>query len=213
MFGRRGVMEWNLAFAFALQDRFVVEMTGRLRLDKFADSIETFIRGRNEQNEGIRSADSKGSSSSHESTTSQKAEPGGPLYFRTNDLPEAHTPKDIEEEIESAIPLSAVLSTSGDLMMYNAPDLPQLRKRHSMPQVPGGKIPNVDLAMRRDSGRGRGRKPSLDGGVTIICSPESIDPDLKPRASVRDKRQLVNRPRNANLDALETSSMEHSMEM
>ena len=191
----------------------MVEMTGRLRLDKFADSIESFIRGRTEQNEGIRSADSKGSSSSHDSSSSQRAEPGGPLYFRTNYLSEAHTPKDIEEEIESAVPLSAVLASSGDLMMYNAPDLPKLRKRHSMPQVPSGKITNVDLVMRRDSGRGRGRKPSLDGGVTIICSPESIDPDLKPRASTQDKRQLVNRPRNANLDALETSPMENSMEV
>ncbi|GKY95355.1 hypothetical protein MPSEU_000497300 [Mayamaea pseudoterrestris] len=184
-------------------DRFVVEMTGRLRLDKFADLIEAFVRGPSDHNDGLPSSESKSSSSSRGSTSSLRAEPGGPLYFRASDSPEAQTPKDIEEEIESAVPLSAVLASSGDLLMHNAPDFPKLRKRHSMPQVLVGKLPQVELSMRKDY-RGR-RKPSLDGGVTIICSPETIDPDLTSQQSARDKRQLINRPRNANLDGTETS--------
>jgi hypothetical protein len=188
------------------QDRFVVEMTGRLRLDKFADLIEAFVRSHNEQNDGFRSPDSKSSGSSRGSTSSLKPEPGGPLYFRAYDLPEIHTPKDIEEEIESAISLSAVLASSGDLLMHNAPDFPQLRKRNSMPQVFAGKLPQAELAMRRDSGRGR-RKPSLDGGVTIISSPESYGSELMSRPTGGDKRQLINRPRNANLDGEEASSL------
>ena len=192
----------NLIF-FYFQDRFVVEMSGRLRLDKFADLIEAFIRGQSESNERVSSSLSKNSSSSQDSVVSSIGGPGpgGPLYFRTIDMPDTLTHTDIQEEIESAVPLTAVLASSGDLRLPHTPSFPKLRKQQSMPPMTGLKLPSVDLPMRKDRVSEHARKPSI-GGVSITSSPESIiDPRLKTHVATSDKRRLVNRPRTTNLDA------------
>jgi serine/threonine protein kinase len=179
-------------------DRFVVEMNGRLRLDKMVDLIETFLR------ENIVSVEEQ--SEPFVSTGSGSAdglpakEPSGPLYYKSAEVPQELTPRDFHKEMETAVPLLEVLasSASGHLL---APDFPKLRRLHSMPNplstVLNRGIPNLSLTMR---------SPALDG-VSISSSPVNTlhnvrlpSVELDRQGSMRERRPLVNRRGSSDLD-------------
>lgn len=197
-----------------LQDRFVVEMNGRLRLDRFANLIEAFIKeklaaaGETEESSGESPVESQ--SSSNERSTH------GPLYYKsTITTPDFSSPMSIQQEMEKAVPLSEVLASTADLMQ--APGFPKIRKMHSMPSGSAATTPNlptVNLPMRRSL-------PSSDGvSIAYTSSPESR-PDLTevnfippttqstppPPSSTRDRRPLVNRKASVDLGDFEDAHL------
>ncbi|KAI2488907.1 protein tyrosine kinase [Fragilaria crotonensis] len=95
-------------------DRFVVEMKGRLRLDKLAQSIELFLA--NSQQRSPKSDEASGShallKSSSSSNMSLQGQPPGPLYFHAPVHHEEVSQTQLQQEIDSAVPLTEVLIAS-----------------------------------------------------------------------------------------------------
>ena len=135
----------GISFFLFSQDRFVVDMAGRLRLDKLVNCIESFLasaQGALEKEEAGSDRDEDGkSASSPKSPTSPGTEPSGPIYvFPPTQRPES-SPKKIQEEIESAVPLTHVLQSHGSFGALGAAVprkglRPPLRRQHSMPSPP-----------------------------------------------------------------------------
>eukprot|EP00546_Thalassionema_frauenfeldii_P016151 CAMPEP_0178901634 /NCGR_PEP_ID=MMETSP0786-20121207/4144_1 /TAXON_ID=186022 /ORGANISM="Thalassionema frauenfeldii, Strain CCMP 1798" /LENGTH=815 /DNA_ID=CAMNT_0020572783 /DNA_START=823 /DNA_END=3268 /DNA_ORIENTATION=- len=101
-------------------DRFVVQMKGRLRLDKLSESIELFLANNLEQRtETIEDSSSPNSSEkvntevhASRSPTNFQREAAGPLYFRPPQVISEEPQQNLQEEIDSAVPLSHILSAS-----------------------------------------------------------------------------------------------------
>jgi Protein tyrosine and serine/threonine kinase len=184
-------------------DRFVVEMNGRLRLDKLAQLIESHLKQSNgsgvvaENNASSFSSPTNSNNSAgamggeHKTTTTTNA---GPIYFKEQESPKTRgvlTPLEIQREMETAVPLSEILASNSSRIMLPPPDLPRLRKMHSMPssqfsqhQQQGANIntiggnmasygfplPSTRLAMRKGISC-----ESIDGGVSIPESPPHND--------------------------------------
>lgn len=169
------------------QDRFVVEMSGRLRLDMLANLIEAFLKGAEETTPAL----------SPLSTSS--GEPQGPLYFHPprRQLSDAHSHRSLREEIESAIPLTTVLASSNSAAMFQEPFLPQIRRMNSMPLPPSTamstSVPNIQLPMRRE----------LDGASISPSSGHTSRNENNDVPATRERRRvLVNRRAASDLDDL-----------
>lgn len=121
-------------------DRFVVEMKGRLRLDKTVRLIEGFLKKATE------AKNSDCSSSSRDFVNS------GPLYFAPPETLPSSIPRDIALEMATAVPLSEVIgsASAGSLQ------LPPLRKHKSLPHedtAATSRVPQFSLPMRRGPNR------------------------------------------------------------
>lgn len=164
---------------FLKQDRFVVEMKGRLRLDKLSDSVEAFLRDTASPN---RNTSDNVDGEDATSSPSSPADAGGPLYFH-REVQQDRTPlDDIEKDMEGAVPLTDVLASTNQLESLEGPPIPQLRRLHSVQDQSmstSTNLPNVRLSIRRQSSQG--------------------SETLTDRSS-RHRRQLVNRPATSNLD-------------
>uniref|UniRef100_A0A7S2Y8D6 Mitogen-activated protein kinase kinase kinase n=1 Tax=Entomoneis paludosa TaxID=265537 RepID=A0A7S2Y8D6_9STRA len=174
-------------------DRFLVEMNGRLRLDKLAQLIEEVLCERPDIEGG-------GSEDAKTSTRERRSSPGanGPLYFHEelSDPVRQRTPQDISREMETAVPLSQHLRSS-------SLELPKLRKMHSMPDPP----PSFHLPMR----------PEPEHAAMIIQTShqpeEAVEPvealrggsPPQPRSN-RQRRPLVNRRAAPDLGVFESGS-------
>lgn len=191
-----------------------MEMNGRLRMDRLADRIEAFLKEQ-QQAEGAKDASSDDTRAGASSVTSSPStEPGGgPLYYQAEPKVDTPTPRNIEEDLQSAVPLTHVLASRTDLA--GVPSFPKLRKFHSMP--PTSMAPPVDgalvstrLAMRSTS------KDGGHGGVDATGATRSSPHDstgasnnqesgdrmgaVPPPSSTRQRRPLVNRKASSNLD-------------
>ena len=188
-------------------DRFVVEMTGRLRLDKLSQRIEAFLK--HTQSEKERSS----------SPLSSSVELGGSIYFNETKSPNVMTDHDIQEEILTAVPLLDVLDSSRHQQVTVPPEFPDLRKTHSMPVQLESRYAPVDRSSALDVSQVRlPVEPDLAGGVPIPTSPgaptseyQITDKDLladpTPKSSNTDlagsnrqRRPLVNRAATYDLD-------------
>jgi serine/threonine protein kinase len=166
----------------------VVEMSGRLRLDMLANLIEAFLKGAEETTPAM----------SPLSTSS--SEPQGPLYFHPprKQPSDAHTHRSLREEIESAIPLTAVLASSLSAGKLHDPflHLPQIRRMHSMPLAPrsvmSSTVPNIHLPMRKE----------LDGDSISPSTEHLSRTENNDVPTTRERRPLVNRRAAADLDHL-----------
>ena len=115
-------------------DRFVVEMNGRLRLDKLAQLIEAFLKMAKEKEEHDKlHKDDCSCQDDSQGTPSIGA--SGPLYFNpkhqsNNNL----VRRDLQEEIQAAVPLTQVLASPkkrSDMSMD--PNFETLKRHFSMP--------------------------------------------------------------------------------
>lgn len=95
-------------------------MKGRLRLDKLSESIELFLANNLEQRtETIEDSSSPNSSEkvhtevhARRSPTNFQRDASGPLYFRPPQVISDFPQQNLQEEIDSAVPLSHILSAS-----------------------------------------------------------------------------------------------------
>lgn len=185
-----------------------MEMSGRLRLDRLANCIEAFLanakeakdKGQSDLEEegGVPSQVEAGGSSPKSSlaTNSPRPEPGGPIYvFPPSPRPEA-SPKQLHDEIQSAVPLSQVLESSGSHSALA--DVTSSRKRTTTPVLHHAKsLPNTVLqpilsspsrvhdrnSTQRD--QKQPQVPSLDRRDRSSGSKRS--------SSLRQQRPLINR--------------------
>uniref|UniRef100_A0A7S3P4H2 Protein kinase domain-containing protein n=2 Tax=Amphora coffeiformis TaxID=265554 RepID=A0A7S3P4H2_9STRA len=187
-------------------DRFVVEMTGRLRLDKLAHRIESFLK--HSQAEKERSETSNGSSS--------MSAYGGSIYFNeVKPRPQTMTDKDIQQDLLTAVPLLELLESSqgGRRSPSLQPQFPALRKTHSMPLQLETRYKPLDRTEISDNML-LAVKSEEDSTVIPLAPPLSptqeivVEHDPTPRASnadlasssTRQRRPLVNRAATYDLD-------------
>lgn len=134
-------------------DRFVVEMNGRLRLDKLVQCIEAFVASvedarqqeKTESDRDSAEAADDGASPPRSPTgliNSPLTQPSGPIYVFPPTQRLEVSPREIQDEIESAIPLTHVLESAGSI--------PALRRENSMPSPirPGLSSPGRPLSRR-----------------------------------------------------------------
>ena len=192
--------------SFLLQDRFVVEMNGRLRLDKLANCIEAFLanakearekeKGDSEEESPPASAESS-SPKSQVTNNSPGSEHAGPIYVFPPQSHEA-SPRQLLDELQSAVPLSEVLHLSGSfgalaqaLPRRMAPP-PTLRRLHSLPNPlmqPILSSPGRTQSRRSlQVGQQQPFVPTLDKKDRSTGSPGS-----GRVSSLRQRRPLVNR--------------------
>jgi serine/threonine protein kinase len=180
------------------QDRFVVEMAGRLRLAKIVNLIETFLRdtltqGDKKSSQEESSPSSAGTKSS--STKNLEVVPEiGPLYF----VPDSSQSRDCqqEQEMSQAIPLSEMLSSRSFGSLGEDINFPKLRKMHSMPAVPST-IPysplnpvSQPLVMQSTANK---------IPIEVYTVGDAKNPQPPPR-SMRERRPLTNRRGSSDLD-------------
>jgi hypothetical protein len=209
------------------KDRFVVEMNGRLRLDKLATYIQKFLeKSRKKQIDGEnggtceRPCCAETTSGSPECSSS-KAEFSGSLYYHQPTNTELRATKAVEEEIKSALPLSVLVAGQGGSDEINMLDadtrfhqplcrnlsLPPnfLRSTAHAISKDSENVASLYKAATSDSGRG-------SGDHTIDDSPQSSKPtgkemdekaEIGDGGSIRQMRPLVNRQGNPDLDTVD----------
>lgn len=176
-------------------DRFVVEMSGRLRLDKLAQRIESFLKhaqlAEKERSEG--------------SSISSQSAFGGSIYFNEAkpNSKATMTDKDIEKDLLTAVPLLELLesSQSGRKSRSSPPRLPLLRKTHSMPlqletrlkPLHRVDLSDVQLPMKNEN---------MSGGIPIA---PSSSPDLPPTNEIVVEHDPTPRASNADLANISTN--------
>lgn len=177
-------------FSLWFQDRFVVEMSGRLRLDKLANLIEDFL--------------SKALSSGKPDDDGQSSKKvHGPLYFQPEHEPAVdRTPEAIQqEEMESAVPLSEVLLASASQGNLSGPWLPHLRRISSLSGPPVESIlPSTVLQMRSNSTETSLSSHHRQGHEEAEPPPQVSNDPQGLSSSMRERRPLVNRHAASDLD-------------
>jgi serine/threonine protein kinase len=189
-------------------DRFVVEMNGRLRLDKLKNCIEAFVASAEEARQQKERTGSDGDSSAEaaaqgtsppKSPTSPVIEASGPIYvFPPIQRPES-SPRELREEIESAVPLTHVLESANSFGAFGAAALarrgssPVLHRQHSMPS-------RLVQPILSSPGRPRCRKSSGSGQQSPAQIPALSRKDRITGSAtsggathLRQRRPLVNR--------------------
>jgi len=170
-----------------MQDRFVVEMTGRLRLDRLANLIEAHIQA----------------------DKSPQTTVNGPLYFQADHgVVEDRTPEVIQkEEMESAVPLSEVLLASASQGNLSGPVLPHLRRLSSLsgPAIDSILLPNTVLPMRPHASTDTS-VASRERDFEVAEPPTELAADASQglSSSMRERRPLVNRQAASDLDRVGT---------
>jgi len=182
-------------------------MSGRLRLDKLVNCVEAFVANaeesrQKEQMDSEKSPEAAASegSSPPKSPTSPVADASGPIYvFPPTQRPEA-SPRELRDEIESAIPLTHVLESTGSFgALLGAVPLrkgssPMLRRQHSLPSPPAQPIlssPGRPQSRRRSVGAG----PLSPAQVPTLSRKDGSTgaTDSGGATSLRQRRPLVNR--------------------
>lgn len=117
-------------------DRFVVEMNGRLRLDKVAHLIESFLKKAKGKDEHDRlHKDDCSCQEEGDSRGTQSISATGPLYYNPEITTSSNSiaGRDLEEEITQAVPLAEVLASPIKSETLFDPNFAQLRRYFSMP--------------------------------------------------------------------------------
>lgn len=211
-------------------DRFVVEMNGRLRLDKLANLIEAFLKS---------AKDKAGHDREHQedcvcqdgSQGSQSLTASGPLYVTSKQQSSSHlVRRDVHEEIQAGVPLTEMLASPNQSEGILDPQLETLKRHFSMPnELAVRSMKGQHLSMNRiftpELSNSQRAHPLLNlprsqhathGGVRVEPRPTdaSLDAEIDPaligiqvevavdRQSMRQKRPLVNRPGSSDLDRI-----------
>jgi hypothetical protein len=183
----------------------VVEMHGRLRLDKLANYIETFLEEaakKKEQQHNSDPASDTGSSTSKISVTSisKNSPTGGNLYFRPlPGTPDVPTPQEIQEEVEAGVPLTELLasrnSSNTSFSLPSSTGQFQPLSRHLS-------LPPIAIAPTSFSSNPTKNKMRSTNSVprfTLAKRTEPEEPNPEPSSSMRERRPLVKRQGNSNL--------------
>lgn len=193
-------------------DRFVVEMSGRLRLDLLSQLIEDFLKERSE--------DPVEMDHSFQSTIAgellSKDSGTGTIYFNhtESDSIKSKTQQEICCEIETAVPLTHMLAKTSAEKRF--PEIPDLRKLHSTPALSpqGSRLPSVRLSIRpyqEECKEGPDPLFLQNGTIANESAVEPLDdPATEKKASgdipKRQQRPLVNRRGMPDLGVFESSS-------
>jgi hypothetical protein len=183
------------SFFLCTQDRFVVEMSGRLRLDTLTNLIGSFLREYYAAE--VAETDSTSTPDTRKSASSPSTPIGttGPLYYHEVQRERVPT-RNLREEMETAVPLTDVLASShSDLLgLQGQPVFPQCRRSSSVPKHSSWEIPmpdaHIPMRARRDSNSSPSSQPDVAPPVANTAN----------TGSTRQKRQLVNRRGTFNLD-------------
>lgn len=186
-------MDFVLFLFHSLQDRFVVEMTGRLRLDKLSNLVEDFLN--------VESC-AKSRTSPMETT--------GPLYYIADQThSRSHTPEMVQrKDIEKGIPLSEVLASSsqGNFMYPAVPNIRALRSRESCSvSRTDTAIPVRQISMLKDDNLESSLTSDEDAKAfhsNLSPPPLPLPPPSITGTSLREQRPLVNRQATSDLDAI-----------
>jgi Protein tyrosine and serine/threonine kinase len=183
------------------QDRFLVEMKGRLRLDKVAQSIEHFLADSNRR-ASQKDDDDQGNSSSKSLSSNSFSLHGrtsGPLYFQVPQQHQETSAKELSEEMESAVPLSEVLIASSS----SANLLPLRRNIHRCNTMPSSFL-NQATSTPDSSVKKGSLGLSLVPGDTIPQEPESVERKRRPLVS----REATNFPDSPEQQRMQTPPLE-----
>jgi hypothetical protein len=188
-------------------DRFVVEMHGRLRLDKLSQCIENFLQQKKRKSDSSAKDECQTNRSDSMCSDDSRSDSdiSGAVYFRPspsrNDILDS---REIQEEIKTAVPLSEVVASgnTGEGLLasppYGSRFLP-LSRHLSIPRTLQGPL----RSYRVGEAGGDHVEPLEDvahhrNDDSILTNPESIlkgDP-----VSTRHRRPLVNRTANPDFD-------------
>ena len=200
-------------------DRFVVEMNGRLRLDKLSQCIENFLEERIRkkekkqfQNDGPTLSRSS-SINSNGSKSLLPVELSATVYYSPSPAKSISNAKDVhDEEMKAAIPLSEVLasgSTVGALPSLGRKSnsfLP-LSRNNSLPPIPLSSAEKLDIAQFVQVQRAHSAEeasPKNEGrGITREENVGSSADNDQAQSSMRQRRPLVNRDARSNFDVEE----------
>jgi hypothetical protein len=171
-----------------LQDRFTVQTVGRLRLDKLSNLIEAFLK----EYGTFQANNADDPPPILPNSTSAVMEPSGPLYVQDY-AARASNRRDVEQEIESAIPLHEALARSevspgADLQLSSskrvAASLPDFRLEMKSSSFVDN-VPSI---------------PHLSSKEDISSSiPEQATSALVPNEQ-RQRKKMINRRGTSNLD-------------
>lgn len=174
-------------------DRFVVEMNGRLRLDKLSQCIESFLAQSSQKQKNASSISRSSSMESNGSNSSKQIDISSTVYYSPK--PSETTVIDEElhvKEMKTAIPLSKVLASGspGNSIQFST-------RTNEIP------LPSIKLE----------RKKASPSEGDLICSNEAIDSAVhdetfSPPESLcmTQRRPLVNRDGRADFDREEEHS-------
>jgi hypothetical protein len=185
-------------------DRFVVEMHGRLRLDKLSQCIENFLQQTKRKSDSSAKDESQTnrSDSAGSEDSRSHSDISGAVYFRPslsrNDMLDS---REIQEEIKTAVPLSEVVAsgnTGEGLPSYGSRFLP-LSRHLSIPRTLQAPLPSH----RAGEAGGDPMEPLKDvanhrNDDYILTNPDTIlkaDP-----ISTRRRRSLVNTTAKSDFD-------------
>jgi hypothetical protein len=177
-------------------DRFVVEMRGILRLDKLSKYIESFlVNSKKKKNmaEGVTRLDPAMFNSEMSSDCSNRSDHSATVYFQpVKELPDVLTPQEIQEEIDSAVPLSEVLAsqsnlgrTQGNLILNS---FQPLSRHWSLPPATGRLVPSPCSQYTKND------RPVREVPQNSLESREdSLPAETQVNNSQNKRRALVNR--------------------
>jgi hypothetical protein len=180
----------------------VVEMHGRLRLDKLANYIESFLEeAAKDQQQNTDPASDTGSSISGVSVTSLgKYSPvGGSVYFRPPPgTPDVPTPQEIQEEVEAGMPLTEMLASRNSTNKLSS--LPSstgsflpLRRHLSLPP-----IAIAPPSLSSNTATQKMRSANSVARITLAKRTDEEEPSPEPSISMV-RRPLIKRQGNSNL--------------
>jgi hypothetical protein len=207
-------------------DRFVVEMNGRLRLDKLANLIEAFLKSAKDKTEHQEDCSFQDGSQGGQSVTAS-----GPLYVTPKQHSSSHLlRRDVHEEIQTAVPLADVLASPNQREAILDPQYETLKRHFSMPsELACRSMKGQHLSMNRiftpELSNSHYAQPlvtlprsqhATHGALRLEPRPAgaSLDAEIDPaliglrvevavdRQSMRQKRPLMNRPGSSDLDRI-----------
>jgi tRNA A-37 threonylcarbamoyl transferase component Bud32 len=175
-------------------------MSGRLRLDRFADLVEAFLRDSVSDDKSSSPKNSSQCKTTKESKTNSPSVSSppihaGPLYYQAPQQEKTNAPTiKQQQEMESAVPLDEALA-SACFIDLSVPSFPRLKKQHSMPaKFPASAeavdIPAVRLPMRQELN-------AIEAGFE-----ERKLNNASRSSSIRERRPLVNRKAKPDLDRI-----------
>lgn len=170
-------------------------MAGRLRLDKLANHIESFLKDSFvAEAEQIDSSQVSLAENSPMKSASSIEVPSGPMYYQTAGVLDDQGPHDIFQEMETAVPLSDVLAMSNNIDDgFRSLAVPKLQRMCTVP------ISNSSCTKFQVSDPKRLRtKDVLDGANSPKGAPSA--PNNAGTRGSRKKRPLVNRQGSSDLD-------------
>jgi hypothetical protein len=180
-------------------------MHGRLRLDKLATCIERFLEEAHAEKEKKSTTVVPDTVSSSSLSVDSKNEPefAGTVYYRASpETNEAPTPREMQQAIDAAVPLTEILASGNGnftLLPMLGGNFRPLSRHLSLPPTLPSAVQRMPVEPHKVSSCASLERRAESMPVE---SPEQKgSPDLKA-CSMRQRRPLVNRQGNSDLDRI-----------